>query len=176
MEGAHRVCALEVFEKLKNTTVLLCEQTKQAAEFVHCTECLYHSPYVMHSSIYIGKAIGWFSSWKHIMPELIPQKILILGNEELYCNPVILYFHTVKKSCGSQSKTISWLWFQSVIWSPSLTWEVFKRSLIKSALFTYFSCLMAVLSYLLLHFYFHCFTLGFWLLLFLSLFLSLACL
>lgn len=62
------------------------------------------------------------------------------GKWRMYCNLVILYFHTVRKSCGSQSKTISWLQLESVIWSPSLTWEVFKASLIESALFTYFSC------------------------------------
>lgn len=96
VEGAHIVCALEVFDKLKKTTHL-CEQTKESCIiFILCGECLCYSQCVAFLHLY------WKSKWliqfmvKHIMPELIPQKNLILGNEELYCNLVILYFHTIR--------------------------------------------------------------------------------
>lgn len=48
-------------------------------------------------------------AWAHI------PGISVLGNEELYHNLVILYLHTVKMPCESQSKIISWLWFKSTL-------------------------------------------------------------
>lgn len=114
---------------------------KQVAEFVHCTKGVSNTVNVINSSIYNKKPIGWFSSWKHILLELIHQKILILRNEELHCNLAILYFHTVGKSCEIQSKSVSWLWFIKYFDLHLLPEKFLKELWFKrSTLFMYFPC------------------------------------